>query len=177
MARARPMLVTEILGDGTLADAGRHLPRYYSERNGRAYWEPRGVIPAGFESRPLGPASDQAKSRAVELYEGMRNARKEIDGPVLTPSRRQGYLYFLMTARFVKIGFSTQPFGRASALKTGLADEMTAFVIIKGKRSDERRLHDEFAGARVRGEWFALNSKLRDAIARAAAGQFSGGGF
>lgn len=176
MARARPMLVAEILGDGTLADAGRHLPKYYSERKGRAYWEPRGVVPSGFEPRPLGPASDEAKSRAAELYEGMRNARKEIDGPVLTPSRRHGYVYFLVTDRFVKIGFSTRPFGRASALKTGLAEEMTSFVIVKGTRKDESRLHAEFAGARVNGEWFALNSKLKDAIATAAAGHLSRGG-
>lgn len=176
MARARPMLVSEILGDGTLVDAGRPAPRYYSERKGRAYWEPRGVVPDGFGPRPLGPASDQAKSRALELYQGLKSARREINGPVLTVSKNQGYVYFLVTGRFVKIGFSTRPFGRASALKTGLAEEMTAFVIIKGTRKDERRFHDEFAGARIRGEWFALNSKLKDAIATAAAGHLSRGG-
>lgn len=175
MPRARP-LPSEVLGDGTLADAGRHSPRYYSERNGRAYWEPRGVVPPGFEARPLGPASDQAASRAAELYRGMVVARKEIDGPVLTPSRRQGYVYFLVTARFVKIGFSTQPFGRASALKTGLAEEMSAFIIVKGTKADERRLHDDFAGSCVRGEWFALNPKLKDAIATAVSGRIPRGG-
>lgn len=49
---------------------------YYYERKGRAYWEPRGKIPAGFAARPLGPAGDESKMKAAKLYNGMWKARR-----------------------------------------------------------------------------------------------------
>jgi len=49
---------------------------YYSERRGRAYWEPRGKIPPGFAPRPLGPAGDEARMKAAKLYNAMWQARR-----------------------------------------------------------------------------------------------------
>lgn len=50
---------------------------YYYERNGRAYWEPRGKnIPAGFAPRPLGPAGDEARMVAARLYNAMSKVRR-----------------------------------------------------------------------------------------------------
>lgn len=49
---------------------------YYYERNGRAYWEPRGNVPPGFAARPLGPAGEDARTRAARLYDAMWKARR-----------------------------------------------------------------------------------------------------
>lgn len=49
---------------------------YYYERNGRAYWEPRGNVPPGFAPRPLGPAGEDARMRAAKLYDAMWKARR-----------------------------------------------------------------------------------------------------
>jgi hypothetical protein len=49
---------------------------YYYERKGRAYWEPRGKVPAGFAARPLGPAGEDARMYAARLYNAMWQARR-----------------------------------------------------------------------------------------------------
>jgi hypothetical protein len=92
-----------------------------------------------------------------------------LGSPKLTP-RSKGFVYFLSTEHFVKIGFSTKPFGRASALKTGLAEEIESFVLIKGTKALEAALHRQFGGARASGEWFRKTDRLRDVVAKAASG-------
>lgn len=49
---------------------------YYYERKGRAYWEPRGKVPAGFAARPLGEAGEAARMAAAKLYNAMWQARR-----------------------------------------------------------------------------------------------------
>lgn len=44
---------------------------YYVERKGRAYWEPRGAVPKGFEARPLGEIGSEATRTALGLYQDM----------------------------------------------------------------------------------------------------------
>lgn len=53
---------------------------YYYERKGRAYWEPRGKVPAGFAARPLGPAGEEARMAAARLYNAMWQVRRGAAG-------------------------------------------------------------------------------------------------
>lgn len=81
-----------------------------------------------------------------------------------------GYVYFLVSGAYVKIGFTTKPAGRLSALSTGLGAGVQAFVLVPGSRSMESDLHREFAGDRVRAEWFKATTKLMQRISSAAVG-------
>lgn len=146
---------------------------YYVVKNGRAYWDPR-KPPAGLGPRPLGPDGVAARERALHLYYEMKKARRDARGPFLTaPNARVGHVYFLATATHVKIGFSTHPVRRIEALKTGFAEEIISLVIVRGSRTLEARLHAHFAGARTSGEWFRKTDRLRDAMAKAAAGRLA----
>lgn len=149
---------------------------YYAVRNGRAYWEPRGNVPTGFEPRPLGADGPEARGRAMALYAEMTAARLTSKPPALAATGRRGCIYFLVTADFIKIGFSTDPMGRISALRTGLPQGAVAFVTMAGSRDLEARLHAHFKSARSEGEWFRKTPRLLDAVRKAATGDLTGEG-
>ena len=56
---------------------------YYAIRGARAFWEPRGTVPAGFEPRPLGPAGPAAEDRATGLYRRMTATKRGGDPSAL----------------------------------------------------------------------------------------------
>lgn len=58
---------------------------YYAERKGRAYWEPRGSVPKGYEPRPLGPAGPEAQQKALALYVDMVSQKR---GAIVTDAPR-----------------------------------------------------------------------------------------
>ena len=72
---------------------------------------------------------------------------------------RAGYVYFLKSGPFVKIGVTRNVERRAAQLSAQppFYTEMIAFFWIADAYSAETRLHLRYAGARVRGEWFALD--------------------
>lgn len=64
-------------------------------------------------------------------------------------------VYYIRYDRRVKIGTSTRPRGRLSAIRH---DELMAFE--QGGRDVEQSRHRQFADLREGGEWFTLSSEL-----------------
>lgn len=73
------------------------------------------------------------------------------------PAEQPGFIYFIVSGKRVKIGYSQHPFGRARELRTGMPDGIGAMVAIPGTPHVERQLHAELAAYRQSGEWFDHN--------------------
>jgi hypothetical protein len=75
-------------------------------------------------------------------------------------------VYFI-TAREVgrvKIGCGYDPWDRLERLKTGSPVELALEAVIDGSYDEERELHRQFAGHRIRGEWFNLCPEIEALI-------------
>lgn len=72
-----------------------------------------------------------------------------------------GYVYFMYSAGFIKIGFSETPKDRHSALDRGSAFRVHLLHLISGTRLLEREFHARFSDDRHNGEWFRLSPALR----------------
>jgi len=72
---------------------------------------------------------------------------------------RPGSVYFARFRDRVKIGFSTDPMNRLSAIPH---DEVLA--VFPGTRLNERQLHTAFADLRITGEWFHCDDRILDFV-------------
>ena len=70
---------------------------------------------------------------------------------------RTGYVYFLRAGERIKIGFSKNPFGRASQMSTGMSFDISAFSFVRGTEGDERGAHYCLREHRVSREWFSAS--------------------
>lgn len=68
----------------------------------------------------------------------------------------------------VKIGLARDPAKRLSALQGAHASQLDLIAVITGGRNRERELHERFADARLRGEWFADTPEIRAAFGKVA---------
>lgn len=59
---------------------------------------------------------------------------------------------------YVKIGISTNVYGRMAAIQT--PEELKVYAILNGWVRQERQLHRRFAEYRLRGEWFKHEGAL-----------------
>jgi Meiotically up-regulated gene 113 len=66
------------------------------------------------------------------------------------------FIYFIQSGEHgpIKIGYSNKPARRVPELQTGNPDELLLRHIIPGDLMVERKLHERFEPARIRGEWF-----------------------
>ncbi len=75
-----------------------------------------------------------------------------------------GYVYFIETkcGRFVKIGYSVNPFRRISELGTLRPSAFDAHILgyLPGTVATEQWLHGMFTADRDNGEWFRLTPRL-----------------
>ena len=74
-------------------------------------------------------------------------------------------VYFFRQANLVKIGFSTKPADRLSALRTASAKHIAWEYSTPGGRALESELHRKFAEFRVKREWFLFAPEIREWIA------------
>jgi hypothetical protein len=67
-----------------------------------------------------------------------------------------GYVYFLQAFGRgpIKIGYSTNPRRRFSALRTASPEPLDLVATMPGDRNLELRLHEMFGSDRLHGEWF-----------------------
>lgn len=70
-------------------------------------------------------------------------------------------VYFAESAGRVKIGWSKKVATRIAQLQTGCPEPIRLLATTPGGLGLERRLHQQFAAARVNGEWFELTPELR----------------
>jgi len=77
----------------------------------------------------------------------------------LTKNDRSGYIYFLSSAGYVKIGKTKDLDGRMANLETCTPLEVKLLHFIKSENidKDEMTFHRMFAIKRTKGEWFKLN--------------------
>lgn len=66
---------------------------------------------------------------------------------------------------WLKIGFSENPWGRMSKMQADCPGELTLLAILQGGRDVEAEVHQRFASARERGEWFRFTPELRAYVA------------
>lgn len=84
-------------------------------------------------------------------------------------------VYFMSHGGLVKIGKSSDPESRLKALQTAafMRIRLLAVADIASEARSyevERKLHEQFAWSRKRGEYFAMTRPLRNLIAAVAAG-------
>lgn len=66
----------------------------------------------------------------------------------------------------IKIGYSYNPHERLKALQLGSPVDLRVLATAPGGAARERAYHDQFAEARVRGEWFSRTPEIEAEIAR-----------
>jgi hypothetical protein len=69
-------------------------------------------------------------------------------------------VYFAAVGGRIKIGWSKKVGTRIAQLQTGNAEPIELLGVLPGGRFHERRLHQQFAAARLSGEWFAATPDL-----------------
>lgn len=88
---------------------------------------------------------------------------------------RRTRLYFVEAPaiRLIKIGFSQDVKQRFAAIDTGSPVDVRLLGWVPGLRAHERVLHERFASARIRGEWFSadvVRPFIVELLARKSAG-------
>lgn len=128
------------------------------------------------ETKALGTDRDAAFSYAETVllpqFDAWRTGGAGERKAVVTEGR-QGFVYFLVTGRSVKIGFSMNPFARAFAMKTGMSERIETMCATAGTKRDEARLHGLLKEHHVKGEWFHRTAEVEKVIALAATGRLA----
>ena len=97
--------------------------------------------------------------------------------PVNIQALRDGksYVYFIGgEGTPIKIGFSSAPYERLASLQTAHWCKLSILVMAEGSLADERRLHEQFAGHRMHGEWFHPHPEILAEIERVRAALIGG---
>lgn len=81
-----------------------------------------------------------------------------------TQRTTQVYVFYRHRDKAVKIGISTNPNTRLSALRTASGDDLILVARYPGTIADERDAHVRFAECRIDREWFHLTDELREWI-------------
>jgi len=78
---------------------------------------------------------------------------------------RMGFVYFIRAGTNIKIGFSSNPAGRISALQTAHPERLLLLGQFEAPFSEESALHERFSALHTSGEWFRAETPLLDFIA------------
>lgn len=98
---------------------------------------------------------------------GRRAGRREPDlGPEWDKHKPQVYFLRKGDTDHVKIGFSCRLNMRISGLRSSNSDKLHLLATVSGGREAEGRLHKRFARHRIKGEWYRLEGKLAEYVAR-----------
>jgi len=127
----------------------------------RTYFRRNGVkirLPGDPRTREFRAAYDEALKNS---HEGLLRP-KGAKPPKEVTIRKTGYVYFLKSGDFFKIGYSNNPIARAAGIKTGMTGAVDFMICIPGTRHDERELHRKFAKGRSNGEWFKIGPYFYD---------------
>lgn len=138
------------------------------------HWNPDTGAPGPASRWPLTsmPFFDAVFRHLVDQHAANRgNPVGEFLAPCVTAmeayvaARDGSSVYFAASGpNWVKIGWSKQVATRIAQLQTGSPSPIRLLATTPGGRGLERRLHEQFASARVNGEWFELTPALREYI-------------
>lgn len=83
----------------------------------------------------------------------------------LTPDTSR-FVYFVHApeANAVKIGVSSDPKYRLTNMQVGSPVSLTILAVVPGGHALERKLHQQLAASRIRGEWFRVSPGLLEYI-------------
>lgn len=96
--------------------------------------------------------------------------RPTVDAMEAALAESQGSsVYFAGAGSRIKIGWSRKVGSRIAQLQTGNSDPIRLLGVIPGGRAKERQLHEQFAHARLSGEWFDATPDLMAFIEQTAA--------
>lgn len=147
--------------------------RYVSWRDGRPRFEPglhlRERGEKGFDLKHADGAwfsEIEARQWAAEKHQALSAARAVRSTPTLL--KGAGYIYFLRADRLMKVGFSRNPFTRASALRTGIGAGLSSIIAVPGSRADEAAIHRVLRADRSSGEWFKMTPLAEEIALRSA---------
>jgi hypothetical protein len=93
----------------------------------------------------------------VALHVGQVAAAKKRRARRTKASDFEGTVYFGLVGDRVKIGYSGNAYKRRKQIETAAGVRFERFEWMMGDRSDERRLHADFAEHRLVGEWFTAD--------------------
>lgn len=85
----------------------------------------------------------------------------------MTTKEHPGFIYFITSGNYVKIGYAKDPRKRAYQIQTGNPEEITLVGAIEGTKEDERLLQIRFAKLHYRNEWYLLDGELTDVVQEA----------
>lgn len=131
---------------------------------GRQNW----VIRDGRKFIRTGAAGWQGAQQQFREYLKGRPNNQPLAAPII------GFVYFL-TAEApgfpIKIGFTRKPGNmRSKGVQTGCPYRLVVLGTFAGGYSDENKLHRQFAGQRLEGEWFARSDELMAVIKERSTG-------
>jgi len=162
---------------------------YIAWRGGRPRFTPGPNVRAlGFTSEDLRHGGgawftpDEAQAWSADVAQRIEQARGAAGIIIGLPAAMQrplgatsnaksegGYIYFLRSAGWIKIGYARDPLRRCRELLVGLADGIDAFAFVRGQRAEERAAHRLLHAHRRRGEWFAATQDVLLLIHRSIA--------
>lgn len=118
---------------------------------------------------PLEQSGTDGDSSANECHfsdHNLTTTMNDDDGP-LDPLEPTLDLYFIgIEGGPVKIGVSTDICGRIASLQTACPYPLKLEALLLGGGHMERSYHQQFASARMQGEWFHRTDEVRREIAR-----------
>lgn len=101
--------------------------------------------------------SDVQQLRLAVLHESMDRMGERA-------ALRPGYIYFMASGDFIKIGYSKSPDARFIKMSTDSPMDLELLHIEPGTVRQEKVFHRHFAAIRTRGEWFHKTPDLLNFI-------------
>lgn len=135
--------------------------------------KPTPIQPRGTESREFRQSYLLCPR---QIREGLGHPADDVEeelfklGQEISPANAtnipRGFVYFIGTGEFVKIGFSTNFKRRLSDLQRGLPYKLEVYATVVGSIYDERELHWKFSDHRTDcGEWFRYADEIKAYVA------------
>lgn len=116
-------------------------------------------------------AYQQKRIRAAAALAAQQEAEERAEwereqARLLKDANEKTFVYFIVDWQrsAVKIGVSAKPDQRLREVQTGNPHPLELALIVPGGYALERRLHQQYAPIRLRGEWFKLTQELVDLI-------------
>ncbi len=101
-------------------------------------------------------------TRAEEMVGRLMDGRPSLAVPLVPVESRESFVYFIQEhpGGNIKIGVALDVEARCALLQIGNSRELRVVGMIPGSYETERKIHDEFESAWVRGEWFRPTAAL-----------------